>query len=247
MTGAPLLAGMAALKSGCGLSVVLNDEKTRAYTMNPWPELIVESYQEESDFLSHFDKCSCVVFGPGMGRNNSHSNLLLALIKRNIPIVLDADGIELLNEIRDQISLEKAKVIITPHYGELARLFRVKSTDVKKDPIYFAKSAAESYQVDVILKGAATIIVDSDSIKIHSGAESALATAGTGDVLSGILAGLIAQGYSKKEALPLAVHLHFLAGCSAAEQKTSWSTTAGDVIDNLNVAIKEIVHRNGTR
>ncbi|NTW71412.1 MAG: NAD(P)H-hydrate dehydratase [Eubacteriaceae bacterium] len=240
MTGAPLLCAMAGLRTGCGLSAAAIHQDVCQYTNNPWPQLMVFFYNNKWEYEKMLDKTKAVVFGPGLGQEEKYDEVLIQVLERNIPVVIDADGIFRLNSIRDKVKIDNNKIIITPHTGEIAKLFRITAAEVEEDPVCFVKLAVQTYNVSVILKGPCTIIADEGKMFFSYKPNSGMATAGSGDVLSGIVGGLLAQGYSVMDAMKKGVYLHSTAGYIAAEEKNEWSMTAVDILDNIHCAIEEL-------
>jgi NAD(P)H-hydrate epimerase len=133
----------------------------------------------------------------------------------------------------------KAPVVLTPHPGEMGKLLGVSANDVQKDRIGIASDFAGRYNVTLVLKGAGTVIASpTGDVFINSTGNPGMATAGTGDVLTGMIGGLLAQGYPAVQAACLGVYLHGLAGDLAAKEKGEMSLIAGDVIEKIPEAIK---------
>ncbi|MFQ5456592.1 MAG: NAD(P)H-hydrate dehydratase, partial [Nitrospirota bacterium] len=158
-----------------------------------------------------------------------------------IPIVVDADGINALAGHLDILRGKRSPVIMTPHPGEMSRLTGTDTERIQMDRIGIARSFAEEYQVYLVLKGAYTIIADPDgNIYINPTGNPGMATAGSGDVLTGVIAGFIAQWQYDDiiSAVNAAVYLHGIAGDMAAAQKGERGMIARDIIENIPEAIK---------
>lgn len=156
-------------------------------------------------------------------------------------MVIDADGLFAIAGNLHILKEKTSPVIVTPHLGEMAYLLGIGIDDVKKDRLGIAKQFAQKHQLIVVLKGARTIIADPEgNIFINSTGNSGMATAGCGDVLTGMIAGLLAQKLSTLDAAKLAVFLHGLAGDLVLEEKGKYSLIATDLIDKIPAAIKEI-------
>lgn len=251
MTGAAVLTAEAALRSGSGLVVlgvaeslnpILEVKLTEVMTY-PLPEtpkgsLSEKAFKKVLELIPSFD---VLVLGPGLSVSPSTSSLVRKLVKEVcIPLVLDADGLNALVGKTDLLKSRKAPTVVTPHPGELARLLKVKVDTVQANRLKHAQQAASDWGLVVILKGARSIICAKEKATINTSGNWALATAGTGDVLAGMISSFIAQGKDVFEAATLATYLHGLSGDLAAEELTPYCVAAGDLIDFLPQAIKQL-------
>jgi NAD(P)H-hydrate epimerase len=164
------------------------------------------------------------------------------LIQRiTVPMVIDADGLNALAGQPDILKRAKAPVILTPHPGEMGRLLHIQPAEVQKDRIGVASAFAVKYKVVVVLKGAGTVIALPDGgAFINSTGNPGMATGGTGDALTGMIGGLLAQGHSAAEAASLGAYLHGLAGDLATKEKGEAAMIAGDLIEKIPEAMKSI-------
>jgi NAD(P)H-hydrate epimerase len=188
------------------------------------------------------DSFDVLVVGPGLSLDESTVSLVRLLVTGiDKPMVLDADG---LNAMVGEIRLfreRKAPLLITPHPGELARLYKVAPSDVQADRLAFARRAAAEWRAEVVLKGAGSIVASPEGeAVVNTTGNPGMASAGTGDVLTGIIGGLLAQGLTLHRAAVLGVYLHGLAGDLAAEDLTELCLLAGDLIVYLPKAIKRL-------
>ncbi len=156
------------------------------------------------------------------------------------PLVIDADGLNLLAEMDEWWTLLPTGTIITPHPGEMARLCDIETADVQANRWELAREKAKEWDVIVVLKGAYTVIASPNDLVVLPFAVDALATAGTGDVLAGLIVGLLAQGIQPLDAAIIAAYVHGLAGTVLAHKTSSRSVTAGDVIASIGEAFKQI-------
>jgi NAD(P)H-hydrate epimerase len=181
-----------------------------------------------------------IALGPGLSTHPETLELVYDLVRNSHqPLVIDADGINALARNPDILLQAQAPVIITPHPGEMARFLGEKNIQARR--IEVAQETAKKYGIYVVLKGARTIISDPNGeVFINLTGNPGMATGGTGDVLTGILAGLIAQGLPILEALKVGVYLHGLAGDLAAQDKGEPGLIAGDVIEQIPYAIKKL-------
>ena len=153
-------------------------------------------------------------------------------------MVIDADGITLIAEHPSVLNKAKAPVILTPHPGEMARLSGLETSDIQRDRINVASGFSRKYKVYTVLKGSRTVISTPDGlIFINTTGNAGMATGGTGDVLTGVIGGLLAQGYEPGDACKLGVYVHGLAGDLAAEEIGEAGIIAGDLADLLPEAM----------
>ncbi|MBQ6826037.1 MAG: NAD(P)H-hydrate dehydratase [Clostridia bacterium] len=244
MAGAAMLSAKAALRSGVGIAKCVICDNIYAPFTSYIPEAVcipVKASKNGSltpdniDFSRAFEKSSALLFGCGTGTDKECEKLLEALLlKSQIPIVLDADGINLLSSRIELLSKCKAPVILTPHPAEMARLCKKTVAEVEADRINTARDFAIKYKCTVVLKGAYTIVAnEAGEVFINILGNSGMATAGSGDVLSGITVSLLAQGLSPFEAAKSAVYLHSLAGDKARDKRSERSMIASDIIEEL--------------
>lgn len=244
MCGASVLSAKSALRSGVGiLKAAVCDKNYSAFTS--WvPEAVVSLFKTDSGgfadipeerTVSLLNSADAVLFGCGTGRSDKAVKALKAIIKNSeIPMVLDADGINILSQDINIIRERKAPLIISPHPKEMSRLTGHSVLEIENNRIKAAADFAENYKVTVILKGANTVVACSDGeIFINTTGNSGMASGGSGDVLSGIIVSLLAQGYSEKDAAVTAVYIHGLAGDFAAKRLTKRSMLASDIIEEL--------------
>ena len=229
--GAIRLAAEAAARVGAGLVSVA----TRAAHVNPIlgarPELMVRAVSGPGDLDSMLEKASVIVVGPGLGQSAWSQTLLAAVTERGLPIVMDADALNLLAQAACVLP---EQVVITPHPGEAARLLDCSSKDIQADRFGAAQRLAEFFQATVVLKGAGTLICESlQHLSISPYANPALATGGSGDVLAGTIGGLIAQGLEAADAARAGVLLHALAAADAAADGGERGMLAGDLMPFL--------------
>ena len=254
-SGAAALCSEAALRAGAGLVTLgiprsLNQAiikiKAREVMTLPLPatrqgSLSLAAYKKIKDFLRDTD---IVIIGPGLGQENSTQRLILRLItESNKPMVIDADGLNALAGHLGKVKGKKAKVkslILTPHPGEMARLVGSSVIEVQRKRKDIAKNFARRHKVTLVLKGHNTVVADySGRLYINRTGNPGMATAGSGDVLSGMIAAFLGQGLDAFSAAKYAVYLHGLAGDLASEEKTQISLIASDIIAKIPEAIKK--------
>ncbi len=229
MTGAIAMAARAALRSGTGLvSVLVPEEAYEMVANSAGPEAMVKPFTKFNDIdLASFD---AVLIGPGLGRSDESRTIVENLIEAcDVPLLLDADALSVSPEM---IATATCSVVLTPHPGEFATLFDTTAEKVQADRWATARDAAERTGNIVVLKGARTIVAaPSEKLAINSTGNPGMAKGGSGDVLAGLLAGLLAQGIDPLQATKTAVWLHGKAGDLAAAEKTESAMTATDLID----------------
>lgn len=250
--GAPALAGEAALRAGAGLVTVATPACIHGIVAGHAPTLMVQAAPELADgtlsrafadvLLAELDRYAALVIGPGLEPNEDLKALLAAVLpKLTVPVVLDAGALDALDSGPEELKTIGGPVVITPHPGEMGRLLGRTADAVEKDRLGAARDAAERGGCITVLKGAGTVVIDpADPVaRINLSGNPGMASAGTGDVLSGLLGGLLAQGYPAAAAARIAVHLHGLAGDMAARRLCQTALTATDLLDDLPFAIRE--------
>jgi NAD(P)H-hydrate epimerase len=260
MIGAPVLAGMAALRCGAGLVQIALPQSVLPAALSICPELIGMGLHGPADTLRLVEaagKADAVVIGPGLGTSDAARDRLLALVAIEKPMVLDADALNLLALMNDWPADHfKSQAILTPHPGEMRRLASLlpadktgawKSADnhtaIPSDEparIQIAALAANTFNQLLILKGHRTIVTDGHRLYINTTGDSTLAKAGSGDILSGVLGSFLAQRMERFEAATLATWLHGKAGERAGSIHGKRSALGRDVIDCLAPAISEM-------
>ena len=240
MAGAVLLAASAAYRTGCGLVQILSDEGNRNILQSGLPEALFLPWQQEDGLQTALTKAEAAAIGPGLG-TSSQADLLLKRILdiREGPLVLDADALNLLAVRPDVLRKTKAQVIITPHPGEMARLTGKEIGQILDHLVETAMEFAGRYDVICVLKDAGTVVTDGKQLYINSTGNPGMSTGGSGDVLTGIICSLLAQGMKPYDAACLGVYLHGLAGDEAAGRQGIRGMTAGDIASCINAVLTE--------
>ncbi len=249
MTGAAYMASIACLRSGAGLVTLGVSKQINSILEVKTNEIMTIILDENNDGTlsskAYFDICNYIkekgintfLIGPGLNRNEETMELVRKLIVnlKEMKIVLDADG---LYAIKDDLEIIRDKnIILTPHMGEFKRLIK---KDKIENKLKEAEEFTEKYGVNLILKGADTIITNGEKTYINDGANSGMAVGGMGDVLSGIVVGLISQGYDILEAGKIAVFLHSYIGKELLNDMSEEAILPTDIIDNIGKAIKKL-------
>ena len=239
--GAPLLCGRGAYRAGAGLVAVAVPEAVRAVVAGQLPEATyppvpdeanmgVESAQAVLEVMEEYD---ALLFGPGLGQAPAFVAALLAEAERLPPLVVDADGLNTLVEMKDWPGRLPANTVLTPHPGEMARLIGAPLGDVKKmDRVELAREKAAAWGHVLLLKGAYTVVAAPDGrAVVQPFAHPILSTAGSGDVLAGVIVALLGQGLAPYEAAVLGAYLHGAAGSLAAEEVGDAGLLAAEIAD----------------
>ncbi len=252
MTGSGRLACTAALRTGAGLVYAgVPESLAGIYSSSMTESIVIALPDGAKGFLSEVSTAGiteqmagmdAVAVGPGLSAAEGVKRLVeKVILDCKVPLVLDADALNAVSGNTDILKRLGTDVVITPHPGEMARLTGLTAADVQKDRIGTAKRFASEYGVVTVLKGSRTIVALPDGrIFVNPTGNAGMATAGTGDVLTGVITGLIAQGASAGEAAIAGVYLHGLAGDLAAESMGMHGMLAGDVARHLPYAIKDI-------
>lgn len=252
MSGAAYLSSLAALRSGAGLvtlaipkciSLPLEEKATEIILM-PLDDFngsfSYDATKKLNEIINNYD---AVVFGPGIGRSDEITNLLISLLKTcRVPFIIDADGLYALKDCLNVLNDTVCEIIITPHSMEMARLLNEDVSYIENNRYDVCRNFSEKYAVCTILKGAYTIVCDkSGEMCVNTQtANPGMATAGSGDVLSGIVAAFAVKHNSLFSAGKSSVYIHGLAGDIAREKVGEESLIASDIIDNIGEAIKSV-------
>ncbi len=258
--GAARLTSLATLRAGAGLVVLAIPGSLVPAMEASAAEVIKLSLPEENGAMSldakfaladRLEWAEVVAIGPGLGTETGAQTLVKHVLSTfQKPIVLDADGLNVLASHPERIREAGGPMILTPHPGELARLIDIGTEEIKKNPIEIARQAASDFRQTLVLKGAPTVIASADGeVLINSTGNPGMATAGSGDVLTGLIAGLLAQmehddPAALLRAAALGVYLHGLSGDYAREALGEWSMLAGDILENIP---KAFMHLNRKR
>ena len=235
--GAAVLASKSCLKSGCGLVTTFTPKCGYQILQISIPEVMVVT-DENSNFITHIHlplTPQAIGIGPGIGKELGTQKAIFEFLRINkAPLVIDADALNILSENLAWLDLVPENTILTPHPKELERLIGKWNSESEK----FQKTIAfsEKHKIIIVMKGAPTYIINQSKIYENTTGNAALATAGSGDVLTGILTSLLAQGYEPKYAAKLGVYLHGLTADIALSKTGYQSFTASDIIKNLGKA-----------
>jgi hydroxyethylthiazole kinase-like uncharacterized protein yjeF len=241
--GAALLCGGAALRSGVGLCTLGTSGEIRGRLEASIPDLMVEAVRGGASEIKRIEKLlqkkSAVAVGPGLGTSAAEVDLVQrVLAMTDVPVVLDADALQILAGKREMAAPAAGRLVLTPHPGEMAALMATTVEAVEADRLGLAQKLASELQAVVVLKGARTLVVAPNGLwSLCPDANAALAKGGTGDVLTGLIGGLLAQGLALFDAAQLGVALHSLAGQRLRTQAGTRAGLASELLDVLPAAI----------
>lgn len=251
-TGAAYLTSQAAILSGSGLVTLAVGKSIYPIMAEKLTEVIVKPFFETRDYslsllaekelLNDVSKCTCAAIGPGISRNKETQGLVRSLLgKVDKPVVLDADGINAFAGHIDSLKNAMAPLILTPHMGEMARLLGKDIEELKNNRKDIALEFAHQYNTVLALKGHETIVAKPDgALYINNTGNAGMATGGTGDVLTGMIASFVGQGMDAFDAAAAGVYLHGLAGDLAVKEKGALSLIATDLLNKLPEVLKTL-------
>lgn len=249
MIGAAALSGMAALRMGAGLVQVASPASIVPAILTITPELIAlplgaSSGRELSEAMA---KSQSIMVGPGLGQSPAARQRVMKVIAMDKPMVVDADALNILAAGRAWPASFNGRAVLTPHPGEMGRLAKFlgggRVPDDETGRIEIAIAAAKKFAQVVVLKGHRTVVTDGRRVFVNQTGDSTLAKAGSGDILSGILATLLAQAMERFDAACAAVHLHGRCGEQAGRARGRRCGLARDVIDAMSGAVAEAEDR----
>jgi NAD(P)H-hydrate epimerase len=252
-TGAAHLAAVGALRSGAGLVTVATPAGCQGVVASMGPEYMTEGLAEAADGLDleGVDRVldmarDVIALGPGLGQSVGTQQFIISLVdKATMPLVIDADGLNAFRQEPDRLAGREGRdIIITPHPGEMARLVGMSTDEVQASRLEIARNFAVAHHVYVVLKGHRTLIATPDEkVFINPTGNPGMATGGTGDVLTGMIAAWLAQLLDAEAACKLAVYLHGMAGDLAEADEGEVSMTSADLAGHIGDAILELTAR----
>ena len=258
MVGAAALAGDAALRAGAGLVTIgtpssaypILAAKVTCCTTRPLPETRAGTLSESGlrEILELAEAFDVVALGPGLGRHAGTTRLVHALVRKlTQPLVLDADALNAVAEKVGVLDHAAGPRILTPHPGEMARLMKRSGAKTPADRKGIAAAFAAKHNVVLLLKGHGTVVSDGTRACVNTTGNPGMASGGTGDVLTGVIAALLGQGLDPFAAAQLGAYVHGLAGDIAAKEAGEVSLIATDVLDALPRAFKRITRKTGRK
>jgi len=255
--GAPQFSALSFLKAGGGLSYLATPKTLAPYLGSRSRELVLFplwetdtgsiSYKNLEGLMALCDRMDLVVMGPGLSLDEQTQKLVRTLTERiPVPFLLDGDGITAVSQAPDILKKRKAETILTPHPGEMARLTGKNIAEIKKNRIEVLQETSGALKAIIVLKGAHTIVGMPDGrVWINLTGNPGMATAGSGDVLTGSISAMFSRGFSIEQAAKIGVFIHGLAGDIVAEEKGEDGIVAGDLMEALPLAVKNYRERYG--
>jgi len=251
-SGAAAMTAMTAMRAGAGLVTLGIPSSLSPVLESQVMEVMTYALPETTDHMLDISGLeairkllpgkNCLAIGPGIGTGEETKQLLFRLLKEvAIPVVVDADGLNILSEDPEILRSMKMPLILTPHPGEMSRLCGISTTDVQKDRVDWARHLATQFQVHVVLKGARTVMAHPDGrVYINLTGNSGMASGGMGDILTGVIAGFVTQGYTPEDAVHLGVFLHGAAADNQAINLGPYGYLATDIMNELPRQIKKL-------
>lgn len=239
MSGAAYLCAKACLRTGAGMVKIHTRKENREILQSQFPEAILSTYSKFDcgleKLLAGYEWADVIAIGPGIGKYQAAEEMLVYTLEHcDKPLLIDADGLNLLTRHMELLRTYKSRCILTPHVGEMSRLTGLSIKEIKKNPLGITHAFAKEYQVICVCKDVRTVISDGqEQLFLNISGNEGMATAGSGDVLFGIITGLMAQGLEPMKAALCGTYLHGLAGDAAKEKKSSYSLIAHDIIDEI--------------
>lgn len=239
MAGAAIFAAKAAYRVGCGLVRVATVEENRLILQEQVPEAVLAVYNDGTDVVKFVETqlhwADAVVAGPGISQSELAEKMLHELIRQiRIPCLCDADALNILARHPEWWNEVQTEMIITPHLGEMSRLTGQPISEIKDELVQTASEFAKEHQINVVLKDARTVTAGKNgSCFLNLSGNHGMATAGAGDVLSGVIGALLAQKLEPEIAAPLGVYVHGLAGDAAVPKCGHYAMMASDIVEGI--------------
>ena len=249
-TGAAYLTSQAAILSGSGLVTLAAGKSLQDVMAVKLTEVMVKPFFEtrdgslsllaEKELITFSQKCDAVAIGPGISQNKETQNLVRNLVQKiSKPIVLDADGINAISGQTEILKQAKSGLVLTPHPGEMSRLIKKEIGEIQANRKDVALGFANEYNTVLILKGHNTVVAGpAGELYINETGNAGMATGGSGDVLTGMIAAFIGQGVDPFSASVMGVYYHGLAGDLALKEKGPMSLIATDILNKIPEALK---------
>lgn len=245
MAGAAYLNAHAAYMTGAGLVRIYTSSDNREILQTLLPEAIITTYEEynKEELLSLLTWADSVCIGSGLGMSRLSEKILKTVIEYvKVPCLIDADGLNLLAENNNYLNqMAERRFVITPHMKEMSRLTGISVEELKADRIQILKDFSSRYRITCVLKDSRTLIASEEKgIRMNLTGNSAMAKAGSGDVLAGVISGWMVQGKEAEDAAELGTYIHGLSGDLAKFEKGVYSVMARDLIEYISKALMKL-------
>lgn len=245
MAGAAYLNAHAAYMTGAGLVRIYTSSDNREILQTLLPEAIITTYEEynKEELLSLLTWADSVCIGSGLGMSRLSEKILKTVIEYvKVPCLIDADGLNLLAENKNYLNqMAERRFVITPHMKEMSRLTGISVEELKADRILILKDFISRYRITCVLKDSRTLIASEEKgIRMNLTGNSAMAKAGSGDVLAGVISGWMVQGKEAEDAAELGTYIHGLSGDLAKFEKGVYSVMARDLIEYISKALMKL-------
>lgn len=239
MSGSAFLCGKAAYSVGAGLVKIYSHESNRTIVQSQLPEAVMMTYEEYEGALACVEDAlqwaDVIVVGPGLGVDTTSERMLYEMMMRSeVPMVLDADALNILSNNIELLESTSVPIVMTPHMKEMSRLIQKTVPEIMENRFQIAKGFAKKAGVTLVLKDAKSVVTNGGEqsyMNLHG--NNGMSTGGSGDVLSGIIAGMIAGGLSLLEAAKMGTYVHCLAGDKAAAEKGKYAMLASDILNHI--------------
>jgi NAD(P)H-hydrate epimerase len=241
-TGAAYICTEGAVKSGAGLVTLCCGKEIQAVLSSKLVEAMTISFDETDKIKEAVEKSDVIAIGPGMGNNKLTFELLDYIINNTTKtVVIDADGINVLKDRLDLLKNKKCQIVLTPHLGEMSRITGLSIDYIKQNRLEISKKFAAEYNVIVVIKGYNTIITDGITTVINPTGNSAMASGGMGDCLTGMIASFIGQGYTPMIAAYISAFIH--GYCGEELSKDMFCVNASNILEYIPFAIKKLINQ----
>lgn len=249
MCGAAAMCGKAAYRTGAGMVKLFTPKENRVIIQTLVPEAVLCTYDMDNfsgdGLMKQLNQSTCAVCGPGIGVSDTAKKIVEAVLKSKVKTVLDADALNIISQNKNLEELYHEDVVITPHIGEFSRLTGLETGMIKSDLVKVCKEYAVKHGITCVLKDARTVISLKDgSTFINTSGNSGMSTAGSGDVLAGIIISLISQGMDMGYAAVLGTYIHGMAGDEAEKAVGGYGMTAMDIADGIINVLKKYESEN---
>lgn len=249
MIGAPMLSSFSALRTGSGLVYTIVPKSiSEIISMKSLENIVIPLedkdkgyFRKESikELLDKIEKIEVLAIGPGIRNNTETSEFLKYVLEIGKPTIIDADALNIISENKDLLRINK-NIILTPHLMEFSRLTKISIKDIQKNREKVASDFVKEYELNLVLKGNKTLVINREEKYINNSGNPGMATAGSGDVLTGIITSLVGQKHRLFEAAKIGVYLHGLSGDIAAKEKGEYGIIASDIVEKIPYALNLI-------